>query len=209
VAADCGVRKTAPDPEGRRVELNPLHGGRHPFLTRVTKENPMPRRAHDADPAARNALMEFLHLSLTEQQYLKAEQLVKAMADISSTEQDSNRLNGAMDSRSMAYDMSATSAGRIVADREVAIREVEGTVGRDTVLACDSAASVFRAALSSMGIDARNLHRDALPEVFRGHARQRRIAAGGGGYSAPMAMDARGSADFARRFPDLARIRVL
>jgi hypothetical protein len=172
----------------------------------------MPRYARDSD--ATTELMEFLKYKLDDQAYLKAELMVKAIAGTSATDDDpddSSTIPGAMDQRMlMAFDFASTSAGRIVADREVAISEVEATVGRHTVLACDSAASVFKAALKQMGVPTTGIHPSALPAIFRAHRDRMRRGSGDGGSPRPyVAQDARGTADFDRRFPDIGRLKAI
>jgi hypothetical protein len=157
-------------------------------------------------------LLEFLRHLLDPAAFEKAQTMLRAMTDTSTDESlrppgSPEPLRGAQD-RAMAYDMASTSPGKIVANREVAISEVEGTVGRHTVLACDSAASVFRAALAQMGVSTQGIHVSALPSIFRAHRDKMRRASAGGTPTRP-AMDARAAADFDRRFPDLARIKVL
>lgn len=145
-------------------------------------------------------LLEFLRHLLEPAAYEKAQAMVRGLTDTSSTD-ETKPPGGAMDQRPV-YAMDSTSAGRLVADPEMAISEVEGTLGRHTVMACNSAASVFAAALKHMGIPTAGVHRDAFPEMFRGHVRARRD----GGYRAPSRA---GSASFARTNPDVARIKVL
>lgn len=158
----------------------------------------MPRFARDAEPSGE--LLEFLKYKLDDASYLKAESMVKILVGTSTT--DTTKSPGAMDSH-LAYDHNSTSPGRIVADRERAIAEVEPIVGRHAVIACDSAAAVFRTALDFMGVPTNGVHRDAFPEVFRAHVRARRD---GGSYRAPSRV---GGAAFATQHPDVARIKVL
>jgi hypothetical protein len=162
-------------------------------------------------------ILEFLRHQLDPAAFEKAQTMLRAMTDTSATDADLDDIErlsgsprpGAMDQR-MAYDMAATSPGKIVANREVAISEVEGVVGRHTVLACDSAASVFQTALKQMGVPTQGIHVSALPSIFRAHRdRMRRTSAGGSDPRPYVAQDSRSAAAFAKSFPDLARIKAL
>ena len=97
--------------------------------------------------------------------------------------------------------MDSADAFTRLRDLQEAQREVAPIVGE--ILGMDSAATVFREALSRLGVDHRGLPDAALPAMFR---TARRGQHGNGG--APrIAQDSRGAASFAARFPDAARIR--
>jgi len=162
----------------------------------------MPRRnARDDDPAsAATELKLFLETKLQPDDYADAEKLIDAMSGAEDEETGLPRPGGAQDHR---FAMDSASPGRIVADRDCAIAEVERFVGRHTVMACDSASGVFRAALGHLGVDARALPNAALPALWR---ITQRAATGAGGAPRP-AYNARDAAAFAAKFPELARVR--
>jgi hypothetical protein len=113
---------------------------------------------------------------------------------------------GAQDSR-LAMDSAGPGA------REAAIAMVAPYVGRDTVLACDTAAEVVRGALAALGYDAREIHASGLQPLWD-MARRNHMPAGMGGGGAigggrPVHRDARDVASFAARFPSAARIRTV
>ena len=173
------------------------------------------RRARDEGPDAAIELKNLLEPHLSGSEYEHACELIDALAENMGGDEphgtrDTPRPGGAMDSYRFAMD--SAGPGRIVADLNNAIAQVEPVVGRAAILACDSAASVFRTALAQLGVDARDLPASALPTMWnvtrRGHGAQ---SGGAGGHSLLLRpyTPASVSADFARNFPDAARIRSL
>jgi hypothetical protein len=106
---------------------------------------------------------------------------------------------GAMD-RNHLYAMDGGAhAGRIVSDREMALQECSTVVPRENLIACDSAASVFKTTLRHLGVSTEGLHPSAYPAMLRTAKR--------GGSPAHHIHNPRAAADFATRFPDAARIK--
>jgi hypothetical protein len=103
------------------------------------------------------------------------------------------------------YDFNTRHGGRQAADREAAIAECQRIAPHADLLGQDSSENVFRAALSYLGIDHLALDAAALPSYIRVTSRM------GSERLAGMAMDAAASsgasADFAKRFPEAARIK--
>jgi hypothetical protein len=171
----------------------------------------MPRRsARDDDPL----MMKLLAFLKTKLNSADMQELEDMLGTDSPEPFEGMPRTGAMDSR-MAYDYRSTNPGRIVADRERAIAEVEGTVGRDTVMACDSAASVFRTALKAVGVRAESVHETGLAQMWDMARRNRRGDQANAGFAAAggsVATESRqvaSSPDFARRHPNAARIRTV
>jgi hypothetical protein len=158
------------------------------------------RRAHDDDPAsAATELKLFLESKLSTDDYADAEKLIDAMSGAEDEETGLPRPGGAMDRR---YAMDSSDTFRRMQDIQAAEREVAPYVG--DVLGMDSAAAVFREALARRGIASRDLPAAALPAMWR---LVRRGSQGSGGGVPRTAHDARASAAFAERFPELARVR--
>jgi hypothetical protein len=154
-----------------------------------------------------NELLEFLRHLLDPAAYQKAELLLKACTDTSTSDAESIRppgspepLNGAMDS-GYRYSLGSSDAFTKMRDLTAAQTETGVTMAMD-------AASCFRQALAGFGVNARDVHATALPEIYRAHTRQRRHAASGGG-APTMATDSRTTNDFDRRFPGIARIGMV
>lgn len=183
----------------------------------------MPRFGRDESPAAE--LLSFLRDQLDDRRYAKAEELVRALTDVSSSDSDpawpDALKNNTTANDQRVYAMDSASAGRVVADRECAIAEVSAVLDRTRVLACDSAAAVFRTALTALGVDSRSLPDSALPTMFRTARRGAGVpvsqggsgyGTSGGSYSAAMSAprsDPANRAGFERRFPDAARVRTV
>jgi hypothetical protein len=106
------------------------------------------------------------------------------------------------------YDFNTRHGGRIVSDRECAIAETSRVLSAHQTMALDSAANVFRAALSALGVDHLALDDDALPAMFRVASRVG-VVNGAGTISRPMAMDAAAHSDFAKRWPEAARVKFV
>ncbi len=155
-----------------------------------------------------NELLEFLRHLLDPAAYQKAEMLLRAMTDTSSTDESirpdgtPEPLRGAQDG---AYRYTLGSTDSFVKMRDLSAAQTETGIN----MAMD-ATSCFRQALTRMGVDARDVHPTALAEVYRVHRRsQRRVTSGGGDPRPYAAQDTRGAADFDRRFPNAARIKVM
>jgi hypothetical protein len=103
------------------------------------------------------------------------------------------------------YAMDSATPTRAVAEMLAAIDETAPVVGRHVVLAQNSAAAVFRAALVAMGVDAATVHPSGLPLLFRTVRRRQRD---GDSQPAPVLTGAARAA-FAKEHPYLARIRIL
>jgi hypothetical protein len=172
----------------------------------------MPRRARDeARGASMIALTDLLRRVLSTSDFQRVQDLLRDV-DPASDELDPDDFNpmtgtrirgeepGANDQR--LYAMDSAMPGRVVADRECAIAECEPIVGRAALIACDSAASVFRTALTRLGVDHRDLPNSGLPPVFR---MAKRVQSG----VARPALSGRAYADFERNWPNAARIRVM
>jgi hypothetical protein len=109
----------------------------------------------------------------------------------------------------LAMDAHPDSARGIRA-REQAIDKTAPIVGRDVVVAADSAAGVFRRALRAMGYDSRHIDASALPEIFNARSLARFQSGGSNVASvAPLAADMRGSSMPANVRRAISRIRVV
>jgi len=143
----------------------------------------------------------FLERHLGPDQYEEADKLVDAIVAEAANAPDRDDTRGTRDN-TPTYAMDSANPGRIVADRDCAIREVEPIVGRAAVLACDSAASVFRVALAEMGVSsARTVHASALPSMFRMASHR-----GVNGQPLPQPIDARAMRATAH---NVGRIRII
>lgn len=88
-----------------------------------------------------------------------------------------------------------------------ALRFVRPYVG-DLDMAFDSATDVLTAALKIKGRDAKKYHPDALRDVLATFPKAGAVPSRGPGTAAPIAMDAKSTADIAKRYPRAAAIRL-
>ena len=100
----------------------------------------------------------------------------------------------AMDAAINAAVMAERKNARQIEEAREAVRPY---VGKITV-ACDSAADVFKAALSSMKVDLTDVHPSAFGAVLKAQPLP--------GAKPAIAQDAASSADFSKRFPNAARV---
>ena len=148
---------------------------------------------------AHSELLNFLENKLSNRDYVEAEAMVKSLPDYDKDD-SSNQPRPAMDRKPYGFAMDSRRPGRIIADREAAIQECERTVPRSRLMACDSAANVFRTALSELNVDHLTLDDAALPAMYR-------VSIRGGRYNpAPTAAE---TAAFNKRFPDAGRIKSI
>jgi hypothetical protein len=99
------------------------------------------------------------------------------------------------------YSIGCANPVRCLQDIQAAQADVAPVVG--AIIGMDSAAEVFRTALSRLGVNTRSVYPSALPAVFRA-ARHRQRERG-----PSIAMDSAATASFDRMFPDARRITNL
>lgn len=170
----------------------------------------MPRRtARDDDPTLVKLLEMLREMGVRDDDLSKIEALFTQGAEDEPPEFPGRPRPGGASDAHFAYDMAATSPGRTLQNMRAALAETEPFVGQ--ILAADSAAGVFREALGRLGVRATGVHESGLPELFRAHRRSRAggASASGSMQRQPMQFAGRGSADFAKRHPEAARIRVI
>lgn len=111
---------------------------------------------------------------------------------------------------SLAMD-AAPATARGQAQLRIAAELCESVIGRETVLACDSAESIVRTALLALGAPtARTAHVDALPAMLSAALRGQRTTTATRspiGLFRPVLAADRGD-NFAKRFPAVARVRA-
>jgi hypothetical protein len=98
--------------------------------------------------------------------------------------------------------MNTAAVFREINDIRAAERAVAPYVG--AVLGMDSAAAVYRHALTQMGHDCAGVHASALPAIWEAHKRNRSRNG-----AAPMATDSSSGAGFRSRFPHAAAIKAI
>ncbi|MDA8253192.1 MAG: hypothetical protein M0Z28_29035 [Rhodospirillales bacterium] len=146
----------------------------------------MPRRARDADPI--EEIKNRLRRLLDSRDYDEIEGLLAALGERSASDDEIGIVNAAgeragrpreltkprrfgAEDAALALDAAPSSAAGQRALR-VAIERVAPFVGRDEVLAQDSAEAVYRRALVLLGVSPRDLHAHALPFVFDATVKQ-------------------------------------
>lgn len=107
----------------------------------------------------------------------------------------------------LAVDAAEKRAEKKATETQKEIRDAERTVRPwvgDLAMAHDSAEGVYRTALTSLGVKVEGVHPSALPAILQAQPLPGKKAAS----TTTVAMDAATDADFAKRYPGAAKIRI-